>query len=214
MTAKAGVVVTSIVLVCAAFTFSGCIVVATNPWLADTSATTNTVIAGGWVDTNKEAFATFENVPGQEGRYRLALQEDSPKEAKTWRYECSLHLLENTLLLQTGPDDKAEISPGAAVPAFMLFKAILNGDRMDLLRMDPEKAKASALKSKLILVAGDPEKNGNPKEEGVVIGSWTTDLETFVRKNLKEEEFFDPEPVYSFTRVAATNAPAAAPASR
>jgi hypothetical protein len=187
---------------------SGCIVaVSINPWLDVEKATLTPSIAGVWVDTNqfpKTATAYFVIHSERKG-YDLTLTNSNDSEA--WRYECDLHSVGDTLLLQVGPIDGGIQSPGAILPAYMLFKVDLTNTTMKIYPLDKDSFEKRAKKSRLVLAETEAKEKG--RNEPVIVGSLTENLEKFIGKNLKDKTFFSSEPLYSFMRVG-SNAAAAA----
>jgi len=202
-----GIVVRYFLLLCA-MASSGCIVVSINPWLGDSSLETKTIIAGTWIDTNENIVATFEGKTNAPGRYELNLFHQI--ESGQCAYECKLHSVDGSLLLQAGPKDTPDSSPGTIMPVFMLLKADLTDGQMKLYLMDASAFGARAKKAKLIVAARSP-KQTKKDEEAVIVGSWTTELEEFTKKNLKQDNFFLKKPLYSFARRMTTNSPSCQP---
>lgn len=192
---------------------SGCFVTSVNPWLDKASATLTPSLAGVWVDTNKFpqiATASFLIAPQGKG-YDLLLT--NTREKVKWRYECTLHDLGDTLLLQVGPPDGVgNRSPGAILPAYLLFRVEFTGTVLKLYSLDKDLFVKRADKNRLVLVetARQPHNRTNRvvNVEPVIVGSSTEKLEKFLCNSLKDKTLFLSDPAYFFTRVG-TNVTAA-----
>lgn len=187
-------------------TFSGCVVVSINPWLDADKAIMTPSLAGIWTNTNKAQTASFVS---DSIRYEWTLTVGTNND--TEKYECDLHAIGDTLLLQIYSSSERAPSTGTLLPVYHLFRLQLTNDTMLLYPMDRSSFVKRARRSGLIMA--EPEKKRTNKEKDfqssdpVIVGSMTETLEKFVAKHIKDKAFFSSDPWYSFTRVQSNMVP-------
>jgi hypothetical protein len=177
-------------------------VVSINPWLDADESIMAPSIAGTWVNTNKTQTASFvADVADRRYEWTLAVGTNND----TDKYECSLHSLGATLLLQIGPTDERTPSVGTLMPVYHLFRLELTNDTMQLYPMDRGSFQKRARRSALTMAEmPKPTRGGkNDKQYGepIILCSQTETLKKFVAKNIKDKTFFSEDPWYSFSRV-------------
>lgn len=168
---------------------SGCLVRSVHPWLSSETAVEQPNLLGAWIDRKENDHVIF--LEGTDGKYRILLQGDE-LEDQNW-FEVRLHRLDDFLLFDILPLERDDPEFLAVLPLHLLCKVSFDQEIMNIMTLDLDSFGDRAAAAGIATLAG----KGDP------VVSLTEELETFVRANLADSTFFDPEPLYSLQRIAA-----------
>ncbi len=169
---------------------SGCLVRSANPWLGDDTKIAAPSLAGAWHDEAQGMTLFF--TPGEENGYKLLAVTQGKETAS---FIASLHKVDGALLLDVGPVEQGGLAGFAQMPAHMLFKVDWQTNAMQFLTIDMESAGARIAASPVgKFAAGD-------KEKSYILLDETSNLTAFVKAQLQDPAFFNPKPLYRFTRI-------------
>ena len=164
----------------------GCLIRSLNPWLADNLVVKDTSLAGVWYDEKNDTAAFFS--AGNNGEYRILVVSDKKDTAA---YTGGLYRFGDILLLQVGPK---QVEGVAKLPAHLIFRVDADKENMRIYGMDMEnfeKLVKTDLPTKTV--------HGN-KSDGFVVSASTAELTEFVKKHLKDKDFFNAKPIYQFQK--------------
>jgi len=168
-----------------ALLLTGCIVETLEPWLSEESLQDDPGIVGCWQDA-KGRELTFTKT-GDPASYDILLSQNDEKQL----YTATLHRIDEQEMLNVRAVDNTDATETVS---YLLLKVVLEGDAMKLLLLDTttfeERVAKTPLKDKY---------EGDPVEAFAMSGS-TSEQDKFVRANLADPTFFDPEPLYDLTR--------------
>ena len=167
---------------------SGCEVRSIYPWLPDESRVEAPSLLGAWHDPKGNTVAFFTGKPSE---YEVMVANGGDAA----RFVATLHRIDDFLLLQVGPKPPNDLGSAALLPGYLLFKAEIDGDSMQLYEIDLESFPDRAAKSRIPLLPGGSQ------NDGYVLTGTAADSEAFLRAQLADPEFFAEEPLYSFRKL-------------
>jgi hypothetical protein len=169
---------------------SGCVVRSVAPWLGEGTRINDARLSGMWNDAEAKVGAVFcSRDDGQ--RYNVVLVGDDGKDS---RFVAELHEVDGKLLLLVGPPEVESLSALALVPGHLLFRVEHTPASLKLypVELDAFPAKAAA--------AGVQVMPDGDRQKGYTAVSPTTNMEAFVRAELKAPGLFAAKPLYQFVR--------------
>lgn len=183
----------SALLLTASLFCAGCVVQSLHPWLSAESRVDEPSLLGPWHEAESEAVAFFTESSTVDCDYAVTMA--GPKDLA--RFTANLHRIDDTLLLVVGPEERNDAGVYATRPAYLLFKAILDGDSLKLHAIDLDTFADRAAKSPGPLLPGGSE------NDGFVLTGTSAESEAFLRTQLADPEFFAEKPLYSFHKLPA-----------
>lgn len=187
----------SILLTIACLLAAGCVVRSVSPWLTDDSRVEDPSLLGAWHDAKAKSVVFFTGTP-LDYEVMLANGREAPC------FTATLHRIDDLLLLQVGPQAPDDLSGASLLPGFLLFKAVLEDERLTLYGFDTDTFEERAGQAEMALVAG------GSRSDGYVLSGSTEEVEAFLREQLADPGLFSQAPLYAFRKLPAT-APESAP---
>lgn len=183
----------SLVLLLAGLCCAGCIVQSIRPWLSEESRVAEPALLGAWHDAKQEIVAFFADSSSADYDYDVTLAGAD----ESSRFQANLHRVDDILLLVVGPEERQDAGVYATVPGQLLFKAVWDGDSLKFHAIDLDTFPDRTANTQT------PFLPGGSKNDGYVLTGTAADSEAFLRAQLADPAFFDPDPLYSFRKLPA-----------
>lgn len=178
-----------VLLLSAAVGFSaGCLVRSVHPWLPDETRVSEPMLSGSWQDAKEKTTFCFTGEPPE---YQVGMTVDGKEGG---HFTAALHRIGDTLLLVAGPADPDGQDGLALLPAYILLKAVPEGDTLRLYNVDLETFGERAAAAQV------PRLAGGSTSDGYVLTGTSAESEAFLRARLAEPGFFAAEPLYSLEK--------------
>lgn len=167
---------------------AGCLVRSVHPWLPAETRVSEPLLSGSWLDAKEKTMLGFTGEPPE---YQVRMTVDN-KEAG--HFTAALHRIGDTLLLVAGPADPAGQDGLALLPAYILLKAVPDGDTLRLYNVDLDTFGARAAAAQVPLLAE------GSTADGYVLTGTSAQAEAFLRAQLAAPDFFAAEPLYTLEK--------------
>ncbi|NLB54353.1 MAG: hypothetical protein GX811_01055 [Lentisphaerae bacterium] len=166
----------------------GCFVKSLSPWLSDDCKVTDIDLTGQWHDAGQGLTMSFAEGEEKDQYQILFLSPDN----ECARVEGALYKLDKTFYLMIQPPECTSFFEMCVnQPCYSLFKAEINDKEMILYYIATEVIKQLAETKKIKICEFS-------KDEPPLIISSTEELTKLLKDNLKEDNLFMAEPLYTF----------------